>query len=117
MPSRDRAKRRKIPARFFCPRCGARIKFDPHTFYHCNPDAFPTRRIYGFLCYNCHALVFVCENGKLDVIVYGEQLGKGRYIEGEIPKFDIHTGKPLSPEALRNLKQKSSGPRKEKEHV
>ena len=80
---------------FFCPRCGKPVEFDPTTFYHCNPEAFPTRRKFGFLCYTCKATIFVREDGKLDVILHGEKLGKGRYIEGETPKYQMETGEVI----------------------
>ena len=63
----------------FCPRCGNEVEFEADTWFFCNPEAFPTRRKFGFLCYNCHAVIFVREDGLLDVFLLDEKDGlKGR---------------------------------------
>jgi len=100
----------------FCPRCGNEVKFDADTWYFCNPDAFQTRRKFGLLCYNCKAVIFVREDGLLDVHLLYEK----RWIEGEGPQFDFQTGKNCHFWGMKMekiLKIKMKGPKEAVERV
>lgn len=75
-----------------CPNCGHEQKFQADTTYFVNPD-HPynvNRRFGGFLCYGCHSVVYVREDGLLDIHYLGEfKNGKfvgGKWTEGVKPK-------------------------------